>query len=85
MSPAMPSFISRRIAVLWTAGVLTACSGPRVVTTPPPAPAPVAVAPAPAKIDLTKPPTLGAPPSLKMPAITTRELANGLKVIVIKA
>ena len=64
--------------------VLVACSGPRVVTTPPPTPAPVA-APAPvATVDLTKPPTLGAPPSLRPPQISTRELANGLKIVVLE-
>jgi predicted Zn-dependent peptidase len=37
-----------------------------------------------AAIDLTKPPELGAPPSLTPPPITTRELANGLKIVVIE-
>jgi zinc protease len=78
------TFTSRLFATVWIAGALTACSGPRVVTTPPPAPAPVAVAPTPTPVDLTKPPTLGAPPSLKMPTITTRELSNGLKIVVIE-
>ena len=64
--------------------VLAACSGPRVVTTPPPTPVPVA-APAPvATVDLTKPPTLGAPPSLRPPQISTRELSNGLKIVVLE-
>ena len=64
--------------------VLAACSGPRVVTTPPPTPAPAA-APAPvATVDLTKPPTLGAPPSLRPPQISTRELSNGLKIVVLE-
>jgi zinc protease len=84
VNQAMYTVTSRFVAVMWIAGTLAACSGPRVVTTPPPAPAPVAVAPTPVSIDLTKPPTLGAPPSLKMPTITTRELSNGLKIVVIE-
>lgn len=63
--------------------LLAACSGPQVVTTPAPvvvAPAPVAAAP----IDLTVPPTLGAPPLLKLPPVTTRQLANGLRIVVIE-
>ena len=63
---------------------LAACSGPRVVTTPPPIPAPT-TAPAPvATLDLTKPPTLGPPPSLRPPQISTRELPNGLKIVVLE-
>jgi zinc protease len=80
----MRTVLSRSIATVCVTGTLVACSGPRVVTTPPPAPAPVAVAPAPTPIDLTKPPTLGASPTLKMPPITTRELENGLKIVVIE-
>lgn len=69
------------------AGVVTllaACSGPHVVTTPPPVPVRTAT-PAPAvPLDLTKPPTLGAPPSLTPPQISTRELANGLRIVVLE-
>ena len=50
--------------------VLAACSGPRVVTTPPPTPVAVAAPAAAAPVDLTKPPTLGAPPSLRPPQIS---------------
>jgi zinc protease len=74
----------RFITLAAVGATLAACSGPRVVTTPPPAPAPVVATPSPAPVDLTKPPTLGAPPSLTMPAITTRELSNGLKIVVIE-
>ena len=75
----------RGAATLASIAVLAAaCSGPRVVTTPPPIPAPAA-APAPvATVDLTKPPTLGAPPPLRPPQITTRELSNGLKIVVLE-
>jgi zinc protease len=84
VNPVVYRFRSRFFVALCGATTLAACSGPRVVTTPPPAPAPVAVAPTPKALDLTKPPTLGAPPTLKMPPITTRELANGLKIVVIE-
>jgi zinc protease len=60
-----------------------ACGGPAVVTTS----TPVVVAPAPmvaAPIDLTVPPTLGPPPALRLPAITTRQLANGLTIVVVE-
>jgi zinc protease len=61
--------------------VLTACSGAPVITTSAPLPpAPVIAAP----IDLTKPPTLGAPPALRVPPITTRQLPNGLKIVVVE-
>lgn len=64
--------------------VLSACSGPHVVTTPPPVPARAATPAPTATIDLTKPPTLGAPPSLPQPQISTRELPNGLKIVVLE-
>jgi zinc protease len=60
-----------------------ACGGPAVVTTS----SPVVVAPSTASaapIDLTVPPTLGAPPTLRLPAITTRQLANGLTIVVVE-
>jgi zinc protease len=60
---------------------LVACGGPPVVTTNvPTAPAPVVAAP----IDLTVPPTLGPPPPLRLPPITTRQLPNGLKIVVVE-
>ena len=73
-----------RIAAVGLVTFAAACSGPRVVTTPPPVPAP-AVTPSPAtRIDLTKPPTLGPPPSLRPPQISTRELPNGLRIVVLE-
>ena len=60
-----------------------ACGGPAVVTTA----TPVVVAPAPATsaaFDPTVPPTLGPPPSLRLPAITTRQLGNGLNIVVVE-
>ena len=64
--------------------LVAACSGPRVVTTPPPVPTAAATPATPATIDLTKPPTLGAPPPLTPPQISTRELPNGLKIVVLE-
>ena len=64
--------------------VLSACAGPRVVTTPPPTPAPTAAPTPAATVDLTKPPTLGAPPSLRPPQISTRELPNGMRIVVLE-
>ena len=61
--------------------MLAACGGTPVVTTASPTPPmPVAVAP----IDLTRPPVLGAPPTLRVPPITTRQLSNGLKIVVVE-
>ena len=59
---------------------LAACGGTPVVTTSTPVPSPVVAA----QVDLTKPPVLGPPPSLRVPPITTRELPNGLKVVVVE-
>ena len=74
----------RSITATVSIAMLAACSGPRVVTTPPPILAPT-TAPAPvAKVDLTKPPTLGPPPSLRPPQISTRELSHGLKIVVLE-
>jgi predicted Zn-dependent peptidase len=55
-----------------------------VVTTPPPVVTPPAAAAAPAPVDLTRPPTLAAPPSLTLPPLTTRQLENGLRIVVIE-
>ena len=82
MSEMLRMQVPRSLVVTATvSAVLAACSGPRVVTTPPPIPAPTA-APAPvATADLTKPPTLGPPPSLRPPQISTRELPNGMRIV----
>jgi len=73
---------ARHVATLASV-LLAGCGGAKVVTTTPPVP----IAPPPttaATVDLTKPPTLGAPPTLNLPQITTRELPNGLKIVVIE-
>src|SRR4051812_20820541 len=60
---------------------LTACGGTPVTTTSEPLPpSPVVSAP----IDLTKPPTLAPPPPLRVPPITTRQLPNGLQIVVVE-
>ena len=35
-------------------------------------------------LDRTKPPVLGAPPSVALPPIVTRELPNGLKLMIVE-
>jgi len=79
----MHAISPRMLATLLGLVGIAACSGAKVVVTPPPAPMaapPTAVA----SVDLTKPPTLAPPPSLTPPPITTRELANGLRIVVIE-
>lgn len=60
---------------------IAACSGAPVTTTSAPQPpGPVVAAP----IDLTRPPLLGAPPALRLPPITTRQLPIGLTLVVVE-
>jgi zinc protease len=75
---------ARLTTSLVAATLLAACSGPRVVTTPPPIPVPASTPSPVVTVDLTKPPPLGAPPALNPPQITTRELTNGLKIVVVE-
>jgi predicted Zn-dependent peptidase len=71
----------RTLATLTGVAALTACSGtPLVTTASPMPPGPVVAAP----IDLTRPPVLGAPPALRVPPITTRQLPNGLKLVIVE-
>jgi predicted Zn-dependent peptidase len=73
--------LSPRLAALAALSLAAACGGPPVVTTNvPAAPRPVVSAP----IDLTVPPTLGPPPALRLPPVTTRTLPNGLKLVVVE-
>jgi predicted Zn-dependent peptidase len=65
-------------------GLLAGCSGTRVITTPPPVVVPTPAAPAAAAVDLSKPPVLGPPPTLTLPPITTRQLENGLRIVIIE-
>lgn len=69
------------LTLLSALAALAACGGAPVVTTATPTlPGPVVAAP----IDLTKPPTLGPPPPLRVPPITTRQLPNGLRIVVVE-
>jgi zinc protease len=71
---------TQRLSVALIAATTAAACGAPVVTTS----TPVVVAPPAVSLDLTKPPTLGAPPTLSVPSIVTRQLANGLKIIVVE-
>jgi zinc protease len=73
----------RKRITLLGAALLAGCGGAKVVTTTAPVPITPVQAPT-TTVDLTKPPTLGAAPSLNPPQITTRELSNGLKIVVIE-
>ncbi|HET9010934.1 MAG TPA: pitrilysin family protein, partial [Gemmatimonadaceae bacterium] len=71
----------RSLTALTAVASLAACSGAPVVTTATPQPpSPVVAAP----IDLTRPPVLGAPPALRVPPITTRQLPNGMRIVVVE-
>jgi predicted Zn-dependent peptidase len=70
----------RLLSALTSAASLGACASAPLVTTQEPTPVKVVAAP----IDLTKPPVLGPPPALRVPAITTRQLPNGLKIVVVE-
>jgi zinc protease len=73
--------LSRAVTALSGLTALSACGGTPVTTTSAPRPpAPVVAAP----IDLTKPPVLAAPPALRVPPITTRQLPNGLRIVVVE-
>jgi predicted Zn-dependent peptidase len=77
----MRSSLTIRTSASFAGLALLACSGAQVITTNPPvAPNPVVAAP----IDLTQPPTLGSPPALRLPPITTRQLPNGLKIVIVE-
>jgi zinc protease len=71
--------ILRLTVALFGAGISSACGTPVVTTANS-----VVVAPPETTIDLTKPPTLGAAPTLAMPPIVMRQLANGLKIIIVE-
>jgi zinc protease len=70
----------RLLATLASAPSVAACASAPLVTTQEPTPVQVVSAP----IDLTKPPVLGPPPALRVPPITTRQLPNGLKIVVVE-
>ena len=68
------------LTVAFFGGAAGAACGTPVVTTA----NPVVVARPEATIDLSRPPVLGAPPTLVVPPIVTRQLANGLKIVIVE-
>ena len=73
------SFVRSALVAPTIALGLIACSRGVTVSTSAPSPS----APS-ASVDLTKPPVLSAPKSLTLPAIVTRELPNGLRIMVVE-
>jgi zinc protease len=59
----------------------TAACGPAVTVA---TPVPATRASAMAAVDVTKPPTLAPPPRLALPPIVTRELPNGLRLLIVE-
>lgn len=71
--------MTNRILFLGVTLIGVAACGPQVtVAKPVLATSPMVVA------DLTKPPTLSSPPRLALPPITTRDLSNGLRLMVVE-
>ena len=71
--------MTNRVLLLSVTLIGVAACGPQVtVARPVPATSPMVIA------DLTKPPTLAPPPRLALPPITTRELPNGLRLMVVE-
>ena len=67
------------VAATAIVGLLSACA--QNASTASGTASPAAAAPA---VDLTKPPVLGAPKALSLPAVVNRELPNGLKLIIVE-
>ena len=55
--------------------LFSACSALATVTT---------LLPAQGTVDRTKPPELGPPPRVSLPPIVTRQLANGLRLMIVE-
>jgi zinc protease len=68
------------LAVLGTLAVVVACAQRTSTSAPSPSAAPAPTA----TVDLTKPPVLGAPKPLTLPAVVSRELPNGLKLLIVE-
>ena len=88
--PRTPRIWLRALSVVAGLSLFAACAPARQ---PDQQPAPAATrrptnpeprAPSPAPFDRTKPPALGAPPSLTLPRVETRELGNGLRLVVVE-
>jgi predicted Zn-dependent peptidase len=78
------SSTSHRAAPFAIAAVLLAAGGCSQTTTSTTTAAGAAPVAATATVDLTKPPVLGAPKALTLPAVVTRDLPNGLRVMVVE-
>lgn len=63
--------------------LLAACTRSTTVASTPANPAP-GPPPTAAAVDLSKPPALGAPKPLTLPAVVTRDLPNGLRLLVVE-
>jgi zinc protease len=71
--------MTNRVLLLGTTLIGLAACGPQVtVARPVPVTSPMVVA------DLSKPPTLAPPPRLALPPVTTRELSNGLRLMIVE-
>jgi zinc protease len=71
---------TRRVLASTAVLAMIAGCGPAIVTTA----APIAAPTPDTRFDLTKPPTLGPPPTLSVPPIVSRQLANGLRIVVVE-
>jgi zinc protease len=69
-----------RVLASTAALAMIAGCGPAIVTTA----APIAAPTPDTHFDLTKPPTLGPPPALSVPPIVSRQLANGIRIVVVE-
>ena len=78
---------ARRVVRAWLAvvvagalaGVAGCSQGTSVAASASPTPPPIS-----ASVDLTKPPVIGDPKALSLPAVVTRELPNGLQLMVVE-
>ena len=86
-------YLSSTLRPLAIAGVLAATAACASQTTPAPAPSPATtatradsamLAPGSSSFDRSQRPVLGAAPSVSLPPIQTRELANGLRIVVVE-
>ena len=79
MSPRHLTLIRTGAQLVFACVALGCSRGSTAAPTPGAAPAPTTAA-----VDLTKPPLLGAPKPLTLPAVVTRALPNGLTLMVVE-
>jgi zinc protease len=75
-----PVSVATRVGLAVLATAISACSQSATVASSTAS----VPAPASASVDLTKPPVLGAPTALALPAVVTRDLPNGLRLMVVE-